>query len=146
MMLRTEYLSDEELECLIAETEAEHMISAPPDLAENIICEIQILKRETKKQEKLYIKKQRQKEFHTFCFRVVVAMAASLFVLFAPVDSIKDGIEEIMPVQDWEKQQDSFTRGDFIQRKNRLGDLLQQRIILQNSDEVNIFGNRDGGR
>ena len=60
------YFADEELEQLIAEVEANEMITAPPDMMEEILSRIQ----------------KKKKNFQLYCFRVITSAAAAIFLLF----------------------------------------------------------------
>jgi len=64
------YLTDEELEQLIADVEANEMVSAPPDMMEEILAGI-VMKPGAKK-----------KEFQLYCFRVITSVAAAILLLF----------------------------------------------------------------
>ena len=60
------YLTDEELEQLIADVEANEMITAPPGMMEEILAGIQ----------------HKKKIFQLYCFRVITSAAAAILLLF----------------------------------------------------------------
>ena len=62
-----EYLSDEELNCLIAEVEQSDLIPAPPDLAERILDAAG---------------KNKVREFRRYCIRVWTSVAAAIVLTF----------------------------------------------------------------
>ena len=64
------YISDEELEQLIACVEQEELVAAPPDLAENVLATV--VKGEVA----------RKKEFYSYCFRVITSVAAAIALVF----------------------------------------------------------------
>jgi len=64
------YLSDEELEQLIAEVEANEIVSAPPNLMTDVLAKV-----ETRTRTK-------SKEFQLYCFRVITSVAAAILLLF----------------------------------------------------------------
>lgn len=66
MIIQNEYLSDDELQKLISETEAD-MVSAPPGLKDKIVKS----NRPSKK-----------KEYAAYCFRVVTSVAAAIVFIF----------------------------------------------------------------
>lgn len=96
-MIENKYLSDEELEKLILDVEKEKLISAPPDLLENILSSVDVLEEkrlseisriETKdaiteisKPPEIVDFAQKKSEFRKYCFRVVSSMAAAIALL-----------------------------------------------------------------
>ena len=72
MIEKLNYISDEELEQLICQVEQEELVTAPPDLAENILKAVTEVKPKTSK----------KKEFHAYCFRVITSVAAAVALVF----------------------------------------------------------------
>lgn len=78
MIEKLNYISDEELEQLICQVEQEELVTAPPDLMENILGaaglapKIVEVKPETSK----------KKEFYAYCFRVITSVAAAVALTF----------------------------------------------------------------
>lgn len=64
------YLSDEQLNELMMQVELEEMISAPPDMKENILKAVDIKKRNP------------QKEYRQYCFHVCLSAAAAIMLIF----------------------------------------------------------------
>ena len=67
------YLSDEELEKLIMNIEENDLVTAPPDIAPEVISK---LSKEKSRQDKVI-------EFHHYCIEVIGALVASFVVLFS---------------------------------------------------------------
>jgi len=72
------YISDEELEQLILQVEQEELVTAPPDLMENILhasgVKAQFIEAKPKNSKK--------KEFYAYCFRVITSVAAAVALVF----------------------------------------------------------------
>lgn len=72
------YISDEELEQLILQVEQTELVSAPPDMMENILeasgpaPQITVMKPKASK----------QKEFYAYCIRVITSVAAAVALVF----------------------------------------------------------------
>ena len=60
------YISDAELEQLIARVEQEELVAAPPDLMDNILEAVGT----------------RKQEFRMYCFRVITSVAAAVALVF----------------------------------------------------------------
>lgn len=92
MILHSEYLTDEELELLISETE-DDLVPAPPEMADRIV---NIIWKETQVKENSVAAKTRSKtcqskkngkrrEFAAYCFRVAMSVAAAIaFMCIVP--------------------------------------------------------------
>ena len=74
MSERYTYLTDEELEQLIADVEINDLVSAPPDLAEDICAEIE--------RPPAKVVHNKKKEFQQYCFRVITSVAAAILLIF----------------------------------------------------------------
>ncbi len=70
MKKELEYLTPDELEQLIAEVENTDMMAAPPDMMENVFEKLAAERRDKKK------------EYRSFCFRVWSSVAAALLIVF----------------------------------------------------------------
>ncbi len=90
MILHNEYLTDEELNQLISEAEAD-LIPAPPELADNILSAIRdseeqetVVQRpeEELSKETTKIKRKKNLDFVAYCFRVGMAAAAAIAFIF----------------------------------------------------------------
>lgn len=68
MNFKEEYLSDLELEQLILNVEQNELITAPPDLAGQILKHVEM--------------PNRKKEFRRYCLRVATSVAAAIAVAF----------------------------------------------------------------
>lgn len=73
MKTEKSYLSEEELLSLIQTVEEEDLVLAPPDLASHILASLDD-------------NSQKVAEFRRYCFRVIVSVAATLFLTFAIPD------------------------------------------------------------
>jgi len=88
MILHSEYLTDEELELLISETE-DDLVPAPPEMTDRIV---NIIWKETQVKENSVAEKTRSKtcqskkngkrrEFAAYCFRVAMSVAAAIVLM-----------------------------------------------------------------
>lgn len=100
-MKEKNYLTDEELEKLILEVEAEKLIDTPPDLVSNILASIEKFEQEEVQEPFLMNEKetvteiskppsavdfnQKKSEYRRYCFRVISSMAAAIaFLVILP--------------------------------------------------------------
>lgn len=92
-----EYLSDQELEELIAMVEQKELVAVPPDLEERILTKLEAKEENWKKK---YMEEfsdsrksctEKQKEFRSYCFRVITSVAAAVIMTFT-VPSVLDMI------------------------------------------------------
>lgn len=103
MILHNEYLTDEELNQLISETEAD-LIPAPPELTDNILkaikepgkqeAEIIQCPEEALSKEKAKIKRKKNLDFAAYCFRVGMAAAAAIVFIFIMPDWEMEDVRE----------------------------------------------------
>ncbi len=82
--MKTEYLTDAELEQLIADIEAYELVTAPPDLCEDILARIEGKSEETISHVEMPIAMTRNKkrEYRRYCFQVITSMAAAIAIVF----------------------------------------------------------------
>lgn len=78
MTLYQNYLTEEELQQLISEVEAEELIAAPPDLKENILNTVS----GKNDNPTVDFRKYKRREFAGYCFRVCVSVAAAVAIIF----------------------------------------------------------------
>lgn len=76
------YLTDEELNQLIADVEVNEMVSAPPDMAEEILMRLYMQSNNLSEMTKAKDRNAREKEFRLYCFRVITSVAAAIMLLF----------------------------------------------------------------
>jgi len=105
MIEKLNYISDAELEQLIAQVEQDELVAAPPDLEERILAAAEF----GKEAENLQLPKTgetkkvvtRKKEFYAYCFRVVTSVAAAVALVFLlPQMTAWMGEEVAKPVPD----------------------------------------------
>lgn len=134
-----EYLSDTELELLIAEVEQNELVTAPPDLKQNIMDRISA---ETQIVEFLADRpvsgQNLQKEFYRYCFRVAVSVAAAVVLVFALPDVQRAGTggesEKKMEVMEQLSGRPEQT-GIFA-------DILNGSELFDSDDKIRIFNRR----
>lgn len=96
-MTENRYLSEEELEKLISDVEEEKLMSAPPEMLENILSSIDDFEKknssepsqtetkdiitEIKRPPEMIELSKKKSEFRRYCFRVVSSMAATIALL-----------------------------------------------------------------
>lgn len=139
MKLESTYLSDEELERLIADVEQNELVAAPPDLMEGILSGIEtttIL------------------EFRRYCFRVLTSVAAAVAILF-----LLPGLGKVqfldMPagqqIMVWETARPEIkTPAQYATKEEVLDDrgiftgVFGGTNIFDNDDKLNLFNGRNG--
>lgn len=91
-MKQMDYMTDEELLALMEQVEQHELVSAPPGLAERVLQKIE----QTDTGGKSGEQSGQRKHFRLYCCKVVVAMAASIVLLFAlPSLSKQLWVEEV---------------------------------------------------
>ena len=123
------YLSDEELELLIADVEQNDLVAAPPDMAEdiwNIICTSDIADHKA-------VSKDKVREFRAYCFRVVGSVAAAVVLVFT-VPTFLGGQESYC--QNEEMSQRAAEQSEYESREELLGRSSLTEFLSRNS----IFG------
>lgn len=82
--MKMNYLTDDELEQLIADVEVNDLIAAPPGLYEEILTRVEdISKEETLHIEKTVpITRNKKREYRRYCFQVITSMAAAIAIVF----------------------------------------------------------------
>lgn len=85
MSERLNYISDEELERLMAQVEQEELVAAPPDLMESILeaAEFSGAREELSTAKVIPLSAaERKREFRAYCFRVITSVAAAIALAF----------------------------------------------------------------
>lgn len=175
MILSNEYLSDEALERLISEVEANELIPAPPELKENIlhaILEELHTENALEKEESAEVvgemlkppqkrKKRKNRELAAYSFRVAMsAVAAVAFIFIVPylpgfeqsgVElELTETIDEISPPV-WRQEEDIRyqnypTREEVLNETYFLKRVFGDDGIFEESNYLNIFMKEDGGQ
>ena len=92
------YISEEELEQLILQVEQKELVSAPPDLMENILVAAGLAPEVIEVNPKMA----KKKEFYAYCFRVITSVAAAVALVF------------LLPeMTEWMGQKNSALQGDY---------------------------------
>lgn len=146
MKLENEYLSDEELEQLIGEVEQNELVTAPPELLDRIMAELETVQ-ESYYQEKQQstASKNRIKEFRGYCFRVLTSVAAAIVMVFLLPELSKTQLPE-MPIR-----KDMVESGKYATKEEALADtgFLTQMLggtnIFDSDNEFHIFNGKNGG-
>lgn len=171
MILHNRYLSDEELERLIAEAEAD-LMPAPPELADNIrdliqnsASDIKEKRSEPKEIPKTAaIKKNKQKEFAAYCFRVSMAVAASVaFIFIMPYlpgfDMSTGEAESYTDINRWEPEplseeqlaeyealRNCPTREEVLNETNLIEKVFGENGIFTDNIHLNSLKEENGGQ
>ena len=86
MIEKINYISDDELECLITQVEQNELVAAPPDLMESILEAVAGFSGETESLSPAKVIKvqavARKKEFRAYCVRVITSVAAAVALVF----------------------------------------------------------------
>lgn len=162
------YLSDEELEDLIAETENEKIVKAPGDLAERILASLGTFGEDdpgveitpNKKQEGETVRDKArkngtkrpsshgQKEFRIYCIRVIGSMAAAIALTFTLPALSGERLwqtqtkDEVLDYRDTKSKQEVIDRqtGRKAERKESVYDT---KILSDTFGGVHIFREKD---
>lgn len=131
MRKNMEYITDEELESLIREMEQSELVTAPPDLQNQIL---EVLEREMRTPEE---RKARDKviEFKRYRFRVMTTVAAAVLVVF-----LLPRLENLQPQKT--ESVKPFMKNEFIiqGRYEKKEEVLNDSGMLETMlGNVNIF-------
>ena len=85
MKLDQNYLSEEELETLIADIEEHDLVQAPPDLLNQILYTIE----ESEPYIIPYVQRKKTIEFRKYCLQVITSVAAAIVLVFLLPTSIQ---------------------------------------------------------
>jgi len=151
MTLHNEYLTDEELECLIREAENDELIPAPPDLADKImhvLFEEPEAAREIKRRQKKW-------EFRQYCLRVMLTVAAAVAVVFwIPYEDVRESLDEYNKAKTEEIYRENLHEKEtenFEESEENWEDtgIMQQifggKTIFTGENYLNIFVNEKEG-
>ncbi len=82
MKIEPSYLSEEELENLILDIEENDLVSAPPELLNQVLNVIESSEQYIKNPIALEVQRKRIIEFRKYCFQVITSVAAAIVVVF----------------------------------------------------------------
>ena len=128
------YLSDEELECLMCEIESKDLVFAPPDIQEqvlNVLDETPHVITERSNTDKI-------REFKRYRFRVIATVAAAVVAVFV-LPRVENLQQHTMPEKPSAKQ-DFLKKGRYKTKEEALNDSSMLENVLGN---VNIFSDKD---
>lgn len=140
MMLHNEYLTDEQLNQLISEAEAD-LMPAPPDLTDNILKAIRdseeqetvVQRPEELSKETTKIKRKKNLDFAAYCFRVGMAAAAAIAFIF------------IMPDWEMEDVREYPTREEVLNDTGILQKVFGEDGIFTGDYDYNDMKEENGG-
>ena len=89
MKLEPNYLSDEELENLIVDIEEHDLVSAPPELLNQVLSVIEDSKPYIQNAIPFDIQRKKTIEFRKYCFQVITSVAAAIVLVFLFPTSIQ---------------------------------------------------------
>ena len=151
MKLENNYLSDKNLEQFILEIEQNELVQAPPNLLEQVICQIEMISEIDSSGEivdkTIFENETRQskvKEFREYCFRVITYVAAAIVVVFLlpqlyRVEQFNILANEGMLFQCYQIKENSFHETKILSQ------LLGEKNIFNNEKKQNIFNKKNGG-
>lgn len=82
MKIEPSYLSEEELENLILDIEENDLVSAPPELLNQVLNVIESSEQYIKNPIALEVQRKKTIEFRKYCFQVITSVAAAIVVVF----------------------------------------------------------------
>ena len=151
MKLENNYLSDKELEQFILELEQNELVQAPPDLLEQVICQIEMISEIDSSDEIVdktmfenETRKSKVKEFREYCFRVITSVAAAIVIVFllpqlSRVEQFNILANKGMLFQHYQIKENSFYEMKILSQ------LLGEKNIFNNEKKQNIFNKKNGG-
>lgn len=158
MKLVNTYLSDEELEQLIAHIEQKELVAAPPDLMEDILGRMEVMltsSEEVPEVRRGITERQKIKEFRSYCFRVVTSVAATVAMIFllpklgnlqwTDVSATKQVILEEAVCPEREVLWKYTTKEAFLNDTGIIRRTFGGTHIFDAEDRLNIFNGKNGG-
>ncbi len=130
------YLSDEELELLIADVEQKELVLAPPDMLEEILKRVDLV---TKPKSNI-------REFRMYCLKVCASVAAAVILVFA-LPSMSENLTLQEPERECSGKESRFaTREEFLNNQGYFTEKFGGTNIFSGERELGIFTGRNGGR
>ena len=155
MTQNRDYLSDEELELLIADVEQNELVMAPPDLLEGILDYIDKSAQERPVHEKL--PEQRPvsdkpsktasniREFRRYYFKVCASVSAAVFLIFA-IPAASDNSAANVPEREKFATESKFaTKEEALKNESLMKQKFGGNNIFRNDREWGIFNGENGG-
>lgn len=145
MILHSEYLTDEELELLISETE-DDLFPAPPEMADGIAnalwAEVQVkesgVAEETRSKTAQNKKTGKRREFAAYCFRVAMSVAAAIaFMCIVPnlpgfdEYSVEPEVQEYADKEAYLKENGSEPRQEVYTTYPTREEVLNDKSLMQ---------------
>lgn len=128
------YLSDEELECLMCEIESKDLVFAPPDIQEQVLNVLDETPRVITERSNI----DKIREFKRYRFRVLATVAAAVVAVFV-LPRVENLQQHTMPEKPSAKQ-DFLKKGRYKTKEEALNDSSMLENMLGN---VNIFSDKD---
>lgn len=134
------YLTDEELELMIADVEQNDLVMAPPDLLEGILERINETEPHTETDDGKLVKSVSNiREFRRYCFRVCASVAATIAFIFV-LPAMSDNWATNLPEQDeYVMEQKYATKEDALIDRNYLSQKFEGNKIFGGNQEIGIF-------
>ncbi len=145
MKLDQNYLSEEELEALVANIEEHDLVQAPPDLLNQILYTIEksipfennasLLEKDS-----FYIQRKKTIEFRKYCFQVITSIAAAIVLIFLLPTSMQMQKSELplIPSKDMIlAKQTVKTKSDVLENNNREKHKMED--IFKNMKWFDVF-------
>ena len=155
MKLDQNYLSEEELEALIADIEKHDLVQAPPDLLNQILYTIEksephIVSLENSSKtcnttslldnNLCYIQKKKTVEFRRYCFQVITSVAAAIVLVFLLPTSMQMQKSELLSIPSKDiilAKQMVKTKSDVVENYNK--EKTKTEHIFKSIEWFNIF-------
>lgn len=122
MKLDQNYLSDEELEALIADIEENDFVSAPPELLNQILHTIEVSELGIKPLTYFEMQKKKTIEFRKYCIQVITSVAAAIVIVFLLPTSMKMQKSELLSIPSKDmilEKQTVKTKSDVLENSSR---------------------------
>ncbi len=133
MKLDQNYLSEEELEALVADIEEHDLVQAPPDLLNQILYTIEesiSFENNTSLLEKdlFYIQRNKTREFRKYCIQVITSIAAAIVLVFLLPTSMQMQKSELPSIPSKDiilAKQTVKTKSDVLENNSRDAHIFQ---------------------
>lgn len=155
MSMRDTYLTDEELQQLIVDVETRDLVSAPPNILDDILVKIEtpidfeIPMKTTEQAEDIGVKRRqsvrKKKEFQLYCFRVISSVAAAIMLLFIlpkvseTMPKTSEVMQEMTAVYEPQITLRYETKEEALNDKSFLAEAFGNSNLFDNDFEWNIF-------
>lgn len=140
MKLDQNYLSDEELEAFITDIEENDLVSAPPELLNQILHTIELSESCKKPLTSFEIQRKKTIEFRKYCLQVITSVVAAIVLVFLLPMSIQMQKSELPSIPSKDMilaKQTVKTKSDVLENSSR--EKLKSKDFFKDMDWFQMF-------